>query len=147
MTSGSRKVSTPCRSCARGAMPRPNSVRWSSMRFADSLLRAAAAALLVTSASGCAVLSGPDKPAAPEPARSAGPATAKAPAAVAAQNTASSPAGADAKAEASAPVEPEVPLSAAVQRDFEAARSALIGGRLDEAEHGFLALTKSNPEL
>jgi len=117
------------------------------MRFADSLLRAAAAALLVTSASGCAVLSGPDKPAAPEPARSAGPATAKAPAAVAAQNAASSPAGADAKAEASAPVEPEVPLSAAVQRDFEAARSALIGGRLDEAEHGFLALTKSNPEL
>ena len=126
------------------------------MRFADSLLRAAVVAACVTFAAGCAVLTGPERPAAPATATQSAPAkstaqeaaknTAKAPA-TGAPNTASSAAGADAQAEASAPVETEVPLSPAVQRDFEAARRALIAGRLDEAERGFLALTKSNPEL
>ncbi|HUL67380.1 MAG TPA: tetratricopeptide repeat protein [Burkholderiaceae bacterium] len=126
------------------------------MRFADSLLRAAVVAACVAFAAGCAVLTGPERPAAPATATQSAPAkstaqeaaknTAKAPA-TGAPNTASSAAGADAQAEASAPVETEVPLSPAVQRDFEAARRALIAGRLDEAERGFLALTKSNPEL
>jgi tetratricopeptide (TPR) repeat protein len=34
-----------------------------------------------------------------------------------------------------------------VQRAYDAARRALAAGRLDEAERGFLALTKSNPDL
>jgi tetratricopeptide (TPR) repeat protein len=116
------------------------------MRFADSLPRAAAAALLVTFVSGCAVVTGPEKSASQEPVKNAAPATAKTPSA-GAQSTASSPAGADAQGEASAPIEAEVPLSPTVQRDFEVSRRALIGGRLDEAERGFLALTKSNPDL
>jgi tetratricopeptide (TPR) repeat protein len=45
------------------------------------------------------------------------------------------------------PVEVEAPVSAAVQRTFEVARQALITGRLDDAERGFLVLAKSNPEL
>jgi tetratricopeptide (TPR) repeat protein len=39
------------------------------------------------------------------------------------------------------------PVDPAAQRAFESARRALIGGRTDEAERGFLALTRSNPEL
>jgi tetratricopeptide (TPR) repeat protein len=34
-----------------------------------------------------------------------------------------------------------------VQNAFDAARQALAAGRIDEAERGFAALTKSNPEL
>ena len=34
-----------------------------------------------------------------------------------------------------------------VLREFDAARGAMIAGRFDEAERGFLALTKAHPEL
>jgi len=46
-----------------------------------------------------------------------------------------------------APAADATPVDPAVQRAFESARRALIGGRTDEAERGFLALTRSNPEL
>jgi len=38
-------------------------------------------------------------------------------------------------------------LSVNVLRAFDDARSALLAGRTEEAQRGFLALTKSNPEL
>ena len=135
------------------------------MRFADPLVRFCCAGLLAVLASGCAVLTGPEtaQPA-PAPAQTAATAPAKTPApakpnaqepakgtAAAKPAPGAGPAAQDAaptaQAEASVPVEAEPPLSPAVQRAFEAARQALIAGRLDEAERGFLALTKSNPEL
>jgi len=130
------------------------------MQFADPLSRIFFAGSLIALASGCAVLTGAETPPTSQPAAPtaapaqakpaepvpAAPATAKAPAAPP-QNSAPSPLGAVAQVEPSAPIETEVPLSPAVQRDFENARRALIAGRLDEAERGFLALTKSNPEL
>jgi Flp pilus assembly protein TadD len=39
------------------------------------------------------------------------------------------------------------PIAPEVQRAFDDARQALASGRIVEAERGFLALTKSNPEL
>ena len=45
-------------------------------------------------------------------------------------------------------VQPQLkPVSPAVQRAFDDARKALAAGRITEAERGFTALTKSNPEL
>jgi tetratricopeptide (TPR) repeat protein len=123
------------------------------MRFADSLFRVCLAGACVALASSCALLSGPETPkSSPAPVQTP-PATmakaapvAKAPAAPA-QNTAPSALGAVAQAEPSTAAEVETPLSPEVQRDFEWARRALIAGKLDDAERGFLALTKSNPEL
>jgi Flp pilus assembly protein TadD len=45
------------------------------------------------------------------------------------------------------PVAEPAPVSPAVQRAYDAARQALAAGRNAEAERGFSALTKSNPEL
>lgn len=127
------------------------------MRFVDSWLRGVAApvALVFATATGCAVLTGPEAPAT-QPA----PAAAKAPEKEAAKPAAASstaqakadaktppPAPAPAQAEAAPPVDVEAPVSAQIQRAFEAGRQALIRGNLDEAERTFLALTKSNPEL
>lgn len=135
------------------------------MRFAETSLRLGAAGALLALASGCAILTGPETPppaAAPVPApassQARGAAAAKpaaqapakaAPAATAAAKPAAPGAAAApaAQAEAAPPVEAEAPLSPAVQRVFETARQALIAGRLDDAERGFLALTRSNPEL
>src|SRR5882672_10532934 len=172
MTNGSRTASPPSPSCGRDVTARSNSLRWSSMRFADSLLRLIGIGALGALASGCAILTGPEAvkpaqesaqtaaqtapakpaPAKPEPAKpegakpAAGAATsaAKAPAAGA---QAAAPTAAGAVVEEVPPVEVEAPVSPAVQRAFEAGRQALIGGRLDDAERQFLALTKSNPEL
>ena len=41
----------------------------------------------------------------------------------------------------------EAPVDQAAQRAFDAARQALAAGRTAEAERGFVALTRSNPEL
>ncbi|MGZ8274446.1 MAG: tetratricopeptide repeat protein [Burkholderiaceae bacterium] len=41
----------------------------------------------------------------------------------------------------------QAPISPEAQRAFDAARQALAAGRTAEAERGFLALTRSNPEL
>ncbi len=65
-----------------------------------------------------------------------------------------SPAPSAASAAASAPAaletEPQTPLlpvDPAVQRAFDDARRALAAGQVQQAERGFLALTRSNPEL
>ena len=46
-----------------------------------------------------------------------------------------------------AAAEPQVPVAPTAQRDFDNAVRLLRSGRIDEAERGFRALTKSNPEL
>lgn len=131
------------------------------MRSVETLLRFGAAGAVVALASGCTILTGPETPApaaAPKPAASTQ-AKAAAPAKPAAQEPAKAapaataaakpgaPGPAAPQAEAAPPVEAEPPLNPVVQRAFESARQALIAGRLDDAERGFLALTKSNPEL
>jgi tetratricopeptide (TPR) repeat protein len=133
------------------------------MRFVDSLFRLSVIGALGALASACAILSGPETakpaptaaqtapakpaPAKPEPAKpdAAKPAAGSATSAAKAPASGTQPAGA--VAEEAPPVEVETPVSPAVQRAFEAGRQALIGGRLDDAERQFLALTRSNPEL
>ena len=122
------------------------------MRFADSLFRTCLGSACVALASSCAILSGPETKSNPAPAQTPPAAMAKAAPdakapATPVQNTAPSSSGAIAQVEPSTDAEVEPPLSAEVQRDFEWARRALIAGKLDDAERGFLALTKSNPEL
>lgn len=130
------------------------------MRFADSWLRGVAApvALALAMGTGCAVLTGPEAPPpAPQPAAKAPEKEQAKPAAnAAAQAKAAEPKAVPAptpapppvaQAEAAPPVEVEAPVSAQIQRAFEAGRQAMIRGNLDEAERAFLALTKSNPEL
>lgn len=56
------------------------------------------------------------------------------------------PAGKTEQPSAKPAMEP-APVSAATQRTFDAARQALAAGRVAEAERGFTALTRSNPEL
>jgi tetratricopeptide (TPR) repeat protein len=117
------------------------------MRFADCLFRFAAAGALAALASGCAVFTGPGSSA---PNQAPPPSTAAAAPATPGKlepNGAPAVPGAAAQTETAPPVEAEAPLSPFVQRAFELARQALIAGRLDDAERGFLALTKSNPEL
>lgn len=88
----------------------------------------------------------------PEPAPAAkpapAPATTAAPAQVAAaQSAAAGVPKAEAALPAPAPVAPAAPVDPAVQRAFDAAREALAAGRIAEAERGFTALTRSNPDL
>lgn len=64
-----------------------------------------------------------------------------APATAPAPEPAAPPAAEPAKAEVRAAVNP------AVQRAFESALAALRAGRIEDAERGFRALVKSNPEL
>jgi tetratricopeptide (TPR) repeat protein len=114
-----------------------------SAEFAfNALMRFGAAGVLCLAAAGCSSLVTPAKQATPAPA----PAVASQAVAPAA---AGKPAGAQIEAKAPAPeqkaAEPEV--SAAVARAFDSAVRALAAGRLQEAERGFLALTRSNPEL
>jgi tetratricopeptide (TPR) repeat protein len=58
-----------------------------------------------------------------------------------------SPAAPSAAAKPAPAPAPKIEVAAAVQLAFERAVAALAAGRSDEAEQGFLALTKSNPEL
>ena len=99
------------------------------MRSAEPALRAALLVALAVSSSGCAVLVETAQP--------------RAEALVAPAVKADLPA-APASPPAAAPAS-EVP--AAARLAFERATEALAAGRVDEAEQGFLALTKSSPEL
>jgi tetratricopeptide (TPR) repeat protein len=100
------------------------------MRFAERLIRTGCLIAASLMLAACAMFGQKESPAsAPSPA----------PAAPAAAATAAAPAA------AAAPQLP--PISPAVQRAFESARQALTAGRTAEAEHAFVALTKSNPEL
>lgn len=51
------------------------------------------------------------------------------------------------EAGAAAPKVEAKPVSPAAQRSFDAARQAMAAGRTAEAERGFVALTKSDPDL
>jgi Flp pilus assembly protein TadD len=108
------------------------------MRFADRLASMAACALLAS----CSTLPElqfltTDKPA-DTPAAAAPAQTKLANAAASATKVAAAPASAAA---------PPAPVSPAVQRAFDQARQSLAAGRTADAERGFVALTKSNPEL
>lgn len=105
------------------------------MRFAEAIRRRLLPGLLCLLACGCATR----PPAQPEAAAAAQADSSKA--AVAAPSAAS---GAGAAAPAPA-AEVQVPLE--IRLAHERAVAALAAGRNDEAEQGFLALTKSNPEL
>ena len=101
------------------------------MQFVDRLIRfvcfgAACAALAACSMFG-------DKPATPV---TGAPTEAKA-----------APATATGKEAAAVAAKPELPISPAAQRTFDAARQAQAAGRTADAERGFVALTKSDPEL
>ncbi len=102
------------------------------MRFAERLIRTGSLVAASTMLSACAIFG--EQSATPD---AAAPADAKTvPAAKSAKDTA-----------ATAAPKPEVPVSPTVQRAFDNARQALAAGRTAEAERGFVALTKSNPEL
>jgi Flp pilus assembly protein TadD len=108
------------------------------MRFAEASLSTSLLAALCTGLVGCSVLNSPfstSNDAAPPPA--AAPTVAAAPA---------KPAAATSTAQADAP--PTLTLvSPGAQRAFDDAVRAMRAGRTAEAERGFAALTKSNPEL
>ena len=113
------------------------------MRFADTLMRCAALALLCTGMTGCASLtdawsgfgSAKEAPAAtPAPTTTA-----------ASTSTTNTPA--TVAAPVPALVEMLAPVDASTQRAFDAARRSLAAGRTEEAERAFAALAKSNPEL
>ena len=113
------------------------------MRFDDGANRLAACALLAVLA-GCASVTLAPSPGAPSPSAPVGAAVVPA--------TASPPPGPTTKegagsAAASRVAEAVAPVDATAQRAFDAARQALAAGRRDEAERGFLALTKSHPGL
>jgi tetratricopeptide (TPR) repeat protein len=105
-------------------------------------------AVLCLGAAGCSWL----RPASPPPAGvnagASGAAVAKADA-----NAPAPAAAAPAQEKGAATTTPAAPLDAgpvvspATQRAFDAARQALEAGRREDAERGFLALTRSNPEL
>jgi tetratricopeptide (TPR) repeat protein len=100
------------------------------MRSAERLLAstglAAASALLAA----CASLGGVFGEPSPTPAAAAKP-----------------DAAADSKPAGAAAPKPAAAVSPAAQRAFDAARQAMAAGRTAEAERGFVALTKSDPEL
>ncbi len=101
------------------------------MRSAERALRLMAALAVGMVAAGCASLG--------EPLKAIQQAVTPAPAASAPAAAASAP------VIQAAPV--AAPVPAAAQRSFDDARRALAAGRADDAERGFRALTKSNPEL
>lgn len=103
------------------------------MRSAERLVRIAGLVAASAMLAACAAFG--DKAVSPAP---AAPADAKAtPAAAAAKEAA-----------ATAVAKPEPPpVNPTVQRAFDSARQALAAGRSAEAERGFVALAKSNPEL
>lgn len=132
------------------------------MRFADTALRRVLAwvtsILTVTALAGCAVFS--DPPATPkQPPAGMGKAAATAASATPKAVTPAQAKPADAKPLYAKPAERAIepataapkpalpPIAPAVQRAYDAAREALKAGRTAEAERGFVALTKSNPEL
>lgn len=111
------------------------------MRFADSLMRGTFAAALVA-LSGCSTLSDAGKKIQETVVAPVAKALTPAPAASAPAATAAAPAVAPA-----APARVEAPVPPAAQRAFDDALRALRAGRTEDAERGFTALTKSNPEL
>lgn len=112
------------------------------MRFADALLRAGTIVAWCAAVCGCE--SAPVR-LAPAEAQAAKPAAA-APASTAAAATAA-PAAAAGGAHSAAQPAVDTGPDPAVKQAFEQAYQALVAGRKREAERGFIALTRSNPEL
>ena len=110
------------------------------MRFAETLMRSAVLAVLCAGVAGCASLTD---------AWSGFGSTKEAPAATPAPavSTTTTTTSATASVATPAPVEVLAPVDANAQRTFDAARRSLAAGRTEEAERGFAALAKSNPEL
>jgi tetratricopeptide (TPR) repeat protein len=109
------------------------------MRFAERSIRLGCLLAASATLAACATIGNPEQSPSPAPA----------PAAPAGAQVVT-PAAVPAKAAAAAPAvaKPELPpISPAVQRAFDSARQALAAGQTAEAERGFVALTKSNPEL
>lgn len=105
------------------------------MRSAERAVRTACLALASVLLAACTALPSPFAP--PTPASA--PSDVKA-ASTAAVEVAKTPVPPGAKPDLA-------PIAPSVQRAFDDARQALASGRLVEAERGFSALTKSNPEL
>ena len=108
------------------------------MRFADLALRLSLAAACAAAA-GCSTLE--------QPMAKLREATGMAPASPSAAASAPASSATSAIATAIAAVVPETPVDPTAQRAFDDARRALAAGRKDEAERGFRAVAKSNPEL
>lgn len=131
--------STPAPARSRTRQLAVGDGQWPAMGAATlSVLSAALRAVLPAALSaaliaGCATRGAPPAKE-PAPANAMVPATPTVPAATAAGDAGTKSAT-------------EVAVSAAAQRQFDDARLALSVGRKEDAERGFLALTKSNPEL
>jgi len=110
------------------------------MRFVDRLIRTAFPVAASAMLASCAMFADKPAPSSAPAAAPAAPADAKSAAAAAsgARSAGNTPAVAR-------PAPP--PIDPNVQRAYDAARQALAAGRTAEAERGFVALTKSNPEL
>ena len=102
------------------------------MRYVERLIRIGSIVAASTMLVACALLD--EKPASPD---AATPADVKSAMAAKSAKDATGPATSKL----------EMPVSPALQRAFDGARQALAAGRTAEAERGFVALTKSNPEL
>lgn len=109
------------------------------MRSAERVMRAVLLIALGVACSACALRPSSQPQ---EVAQSTSPA---APTADRGAPSAAAQAAAGGAASTAAPSADDIP--AAARLAFERATGALAAGRLDEAEQGFLALTKSNPEL
>lgn len=106
------------------------------MSFAENLSNKTLLAITVVAAlSGCATVTELKEKVMPSTPAAAAPAATPA--------AASAPVAAPTKAVAVA----EAPVAPAVQRAYDDANRALRAGRTQDAERGYLALTKSNPEL
>ncbi len=110
------------------------------MRFADTPRRWGVVVALCAGVTGCASVAEPLEAIRQAVAAPAG-------ASPAASAAAATPMPTTGPAAAPAKPEPEVPVSPTVQRAYDDARGALRAGRVDEAERGFRALAKSEPQL
>ncbi len=111
------------------------------MRFVDPLARTTIGTALALLA-GCSTLSDAGRKIQETVVAPVAKALTPAPAASAPAATAVAPVAATA-----APARAEAPVPPAAQRAFDDALRALRAGRTEDAERGFTALTKSNPEL
>lgn len=105
------------------------------MRFVERSFALAGTVAVITTFAGCSTLGG-----------LTGASTAPAPAAASAKPAAAAAPAKEATAPAAQAAE-LTPISPPVQRAYDSARQALAAGRAADAERGFTALTKSNPEL
>lgn len=124
------------------------------MRFAEALERAACVTAAAFAMTGCAMFSSGSSNTQPvNPPVVVAPSRAPAPASSAQSPAPATPSAAAAATPVPAATPPQPakveppPVDPAVERAYANARAALLAGRMDEAERGFAALAKTNPEL